>query len=88
MRITVVYTDTQFSNPITYTFNLMLSILGVEHRILPYSELAASGVDNGNLLISYGRKKVDLNAGYQIHIYQSKLFGSYKHCIQGKIFEV
>ena len=74
MKITVVYTDIQFSNPITYTFNLMLSILGVEHRILPYSELTG-WFASGDLLISYGRKKVDLNADYQIHIYQSNLFG-------------
>ena len=76
MRIIVIYTDPQFSNPITYTFNLMLSILGIEHEVLPYSELTASGVDDSNLLISYGCKKIDLNADYQIQIYQSeKLFG-------------
>lgn len=74
MKIIIVYTDEQFSKPITYTFNLILSILGIEHEILPYSELNTSGVGNSNLVISYGRKKVDIKVDYQVHIYQSKLF--------------
>lgn len=75
MRITVVYTDIQFSNPIAYTFDSIFSILGVEYNILAYPELAVTGIDNNVLVISYGREKVDLNVDYQIHIYQSKLFG-------------
>lgn len=73
MRITVVYADNQFSRPIRYVFDLMLSILGVEYEILPYPVLRHS-VTKHNLLISYGREKADLSAGSQIHIYQSKLF--------------
>ncbi len=75
MKVIVVYIDEQFSKPISYIFDLMLSILGLEHEILPYSELNANRSATGDLLISYGRKKIDLNADRQIHIYQSKLFG-------------
>jgi len=74
MKIIIVYTDEQFSKPITYTFNLILSILGIEHEILSYSKMNTCGVGNSNMVISYGRKKVDINADYQVHIYQSKLF--------------
>ncbi|MFC1715909.1 polysaccharide deacetylase family protein [Candidatus Poribacteria bacterium] len=79
MKVIAVYTDTQFSSPIMYTFDLMLSVLGVEYRVIPYSETALGGIDSGDLLISYGHRRVDPVADYQIHIYQSRLFsGDYK----------
>lgn len=74
MKITIIYTDDQFPNPIIYTFGIIFSILGAKYRILPYSEVAVSKSIGSGLLISYGREKVDVNAEYQIHIYQSRLF--------------
>lgn len=74
MTIIVAYADNQFSKTIAYTFNLIFSILGVEYEILPYSELVSGKIGNRNLLVSYGHEKVEQNADYQIHIYQSKLF--------------
>lgn len=75
MRVIVAYKDEQFSRPIEYTFGLMLSTLGFEHEILPCSKLTAGEVGASDVLISYAREKMDLNANYQIHIYQSRLFG-------------
>jgi len=74
LKITIIYTDDQFSNPITYTFGTIFSILGAEYRILPYSEVEANKSFIKGLLISYGREKIDVNAEYRIHIYQSQLF--------------
>ena len=71
--ITVAYQNERFSKHITYTFDLILSILGIEYEIYPYPEIADS-IDS-QLLISYGHKKIESNAKYQIHIYESKLFG-------------
>jgi len=75
MKIIAAYADNQFSKPIEYTFNLIFSILGVEYEVLPYSELASGKIGNRDLLVSYGHEKVEQNVDYQIHIYQSKLFG-------------
>lgn len=74
MKVTVAYSSEQFAKPISYIFDLMLSILGLEHEILSYSELTSKGLDNGSLLISYGHKAIKINSEYQIHIYQSELF--------------
>lgn len=78
MKITVIYSDKHFAKPIAYTFNLMLSVLGIPHEILPYSDYSYNTVSTGNLVISYGCNRANnLNANYNIHIYQSKLFGRY-----------
>ena len=70
--IIVAYQNKRFSKPIAYTFDLILSILGIEYEIYPYSEIAVQ-IDS-QLLISYGHKKIQSNAKYKIHIYESKLF--------------
>ena len=72
--ITVAYQDEKFSEPITYTFDLMLTIIGIVCNIRPYSELPAHVIDS-ELLISYGHDKPDTKVKHYIHIYQSKLFG-------------
>jgi len=68
--IIVIYADTIFANQIKYTFDLILSTLGIEYEILNANEINADA-----LVISYGHKKPDIKANYHIHIYQSELFG-------------
>lgn len=77
MKITVARANERFSKPIEYTFQLILSILGIEYDFLPYSGLTVAGYRGGDLLISYGLERPDLDAHYQIHIYQSELFGTH-----------
>lgn len=79
MKAIITYTDEQFSRPIAYIFNLIFPILGIEYEIMLYSELIINRIVSDNLLISYGRRKPNLNAAHQIHIYQSELFsGNYR----------
>ncbi|HGJ65537.1 TPA: hypothetical protein ENS27_09130 [bacterium] len=75
MKITAVYADEEFAKPIFYTFNLIFSILGIEHKILSYNDLSKSVIDNSDLVISYGYRKPEQKFRKHIHIYQSSLFG-------------
>lgn len=73
-KVIVVTSELIHLKPVNYIFDLIFSILGIEYEILSYSDFAIDRLNN-NLLISYGCKKPEIKADYQIHIYQSELFG-------------
>lgn len=76
MKMFVVFDDKKFTNPIKYTFDLILNFLGVEFEIFPYSEFPANFDLSQSLLLSYGNKRLEVKAYSHIHIYQSNLFSN------------
>jgi peptidoglycan/xylan/chitin deacetylase (PgdA/CDA1 family) len=74
--IIVIYDNYEFSSPIEYTFNLILSIYGVAYEIMPFNQFKAEEHDLGKtLVISYGREYLNTWGKRQIHIYASDFFG-------------
>ena len=76
VNIIGIYDNCDFAAPIEYTFSLMLSIYGVTHRIVSYSQFKQDEYDRDKtLVISYGKEYLSTGARKQIHIYASDLFG-------------
>ena len=73
--IICVYDKENFSAPIEYTFDLLLSTCDVRYTVVPLRQLMQQGDYPADaLLISYGRERIDPGAKRQIHIYASDFF--------------
>lgn len=76
IKLLVVYDNRGFSSPIEYTFNLIFSTYSIDYCLVPLRQLKNENVDlKRTLVISYGRKKMEIGVTPQIHIYSSDLFG-------------
>lgn len=73
-NVVATYQNDKYSEPIRYVFELFFSVLGIKCQVMSYSEV--SGLQNPDLVVSYGHDKPYFNAKYHIHIYESDLFGS------------
>ena len=74
-KVLILYENKRFQDPIKYTFSLIMSILGLDYKIIQTDELDTYKTSEILLLISYGKEKSELNIGNQIHIYESDFFG-------------
>lgn len=75
-HLLVIYDNIDFSAPIVYTFDLLLSTYAINYEIMPLNRLKLENRQlSGTCVISYGKKFADIGAGNQIHIYASDLFG-------------
>jgi len=73
--VVCVYDNDDFSAPLEYTFDLLLSTLGISHKVMPLRQLIEQGDPPADaLLVSYARDFIDLGVEKQIHIYASDLF--------------
>jgi peptidoglycan/xylan/chitin deacetylase (PgdA/CDA1 family) len=71
-----LYDNPEFSAPIEYTLELILSVYGQSYEVMPFSRFKSEKRNPaGTLVISYGRKYLDSGAKKQIHIYASDFFG-------------
>lgn len=71
----ILYQNSNFQEPIRYTFQLMMSILGLNYKIVQIDESERHETCDSSLAISYGKTKMDLPIKNQIHIYESDFFG-------------
>lgn len=75
-KLLIVYDNRNFSSPIEYTFNFLFSTYSVDYYLISLRQLEGENVNlRKTLVISYGRKKIEIGANPQIHIYTSDLFG-------------
>ena len=70
----LAYQNSKFKRQIEYTFNLIISIYGIPHRVIPYGELAKIQIDPLSVVISYGKERPKGKFTHQVHIYESSLF--------------
>lgn len=76
VTIVVIYDKQDFSEPIEYVFDLLLSIYGVSYDIIPLGQFRPrEHSPDKTLVISYGSEFLDSGAKKQIHIYASDFFG-------------
>jgi hypothetical protein len=76
INLLATYDDDTFTAQIEYVFRLLLSSCGVDYQIVPLRRLKRGDFNPGKtLIISYGKKKPDLDTQPQIHIYASDFFG-------------
>lgn len=74
--IIAVYDDQAFASQIIYTFNFILSVFGVDYKILKLQEFTREHYDPvGTLIISYGKECINTVSLVHIHIYSSDFFG-------------
>ena len=71
--IIATYDNYEFSAPIEYTLNLILSNYDIEYRIIPYNQLDPNEWDNP-LFISYSKDYMPISER-QIHLHASDFFG-------------
>lgn len=74
MNIYVLYENRAFENPIKYTFDVLLTTLGIDYRIAHYEQARVEGQDKA-ICILYGDKDILPQAKFKIHIYPAILFG-------------
>jgi len=73
--IIAVYDNYDFSAPIEYTLDFILSICGASYKVIPFNKFKSKEYDLDKILVvSYGREYLDSGAGKQIHIYASDFF--------------
>jgi hypothetical protein len=76
IEIIGIYDNQDFSVPIEHTFDQIFSLYGVNYDIMPLERFRRGKHSlKDKLVISYGRKALDIGARKQIHIYASDLFG-------------
>lgn len=75
VNIVATYDNYEFSAPIEYTLDLILSVYGVKYEIIPFHQLDRAALGQNTVIISYGHTLLDAGAGHQIHIYASTFFG-------------
>ena len=74
-HLLVIYDNIDFSAPIVYTFDLLLSTYAINYEIMPLNRLKLENRKLDNIcVISYGKEYTDIGAGNQIHIYASDFY--------------
>lgn len=74
-KILILYENKKFNEPIKYVFHLMMSILGIDYRIIQIDELNNCKTSEFLLIVSYAKERSKVNIKNQIHIYESGFFG-------------
>lgn len=76
VKAIAIYDNYDFSGPIEYIFNIIFLAYGISYRIIPFNRFNPVEYDlNKVLVISYGKKYLNMGIRNQIHIYSSGLFG-------------
>lgn len=71
-----IYESTDFSAPIEYILNLLISTYGITYQIMSTANLNLENLNlEETLVISYGNTFLNIGVGKQIHIYSSDFFG-------------
>jgi hypothetical protein len=70
-----VYENKAFREQICYILELFFSIYGIEWKTVSYGELSQFEGSKRDVIITYGRTKIEGGFPYRIHIYPSSLFG-------------
>ena len=71
-----IHDNSSYAAPIEYILNYVLTIYGVNYKVIPFDQLRREQYNlDKALVISYGREYLDTKAGKQIHIYASDFFG-------------
>lgn len=74
-QLLILYADERFSQPIEYTFRLLLSILGLEGDIRRIREDWDREVDPAQVVVGYAQHPMDVGDHHYVHIFASTLFG-------------
>ncbi len=70
----IAYQNRDFKSQIEYTFDIMLSVYGIEYQIMDYSNLYSASSRRPDFVISYGNQKPPSLFRNHIHIYASDFF--------------
>jgi len=73
-RASVLVENEAFADQISYTFDQLLSPLGLSFDVRFVSRIAAG--ESFDIVVSYGTARPAVSAAGQVHIYESDLFGS------------
>jgi hypothetical protein len=72
-----IHDNTGFSAPIEYTLDSVLSVYGINYKVIYLDEYKPEEYDPDDILaVTYGRERINGGFKKQVHIYSSGFFGS------------